>query len=192
VSVRTIHSFTHRTRTFRHWSVGVIFFAGVVITGYVSGAGGQTSNRAQPPAKDQGVRVVADSHQENLPPLPEVDYKVYPMDIMRPVYEFVARHGETARYIPCFCVCGERYGHRSLEDCYIRKRAVDGSIIWTDHAMGCMKCIDGGRRVKALYERGMPLDAIRRQIEKEFSTSKHRTLTPWPPGHDSGLLQAVH
>jgi hypothetical protein len=184
--IRTAWTSTSSSRVpqpIRRWSASAIVVAGVVtaIAGYISVAVGQTSDRKAVVPTTQGGIQVRDSQESKLPPLPDPDYKVYPMDVMRPVYHFVAQHADLVRYVPCFCVCGQRYGHRSLEDCYIRNRPPGGSVTWSDHSMGCMICIDVGRRVKTMYERGTPLDVIRHEIEEAFAASKHRTPTPWPP-----------
>lgn len=50
---------------------------------------------------------------------------------------FAVANGETLRYIPCYCGCGnERVGHKSNADCYVDQRFPDGRIIFRSHAAG--------------------------------------------------------
>ncbi len=55
----------------------------------------------------------------------------------REMYRYAAVNGETLRYIPCYCGCGnERVGHKSNADCYVAERFPDGRITFTSHAVG--------------------------------------------------------
>ena len=122
-----------------------------------------------------------DAARPPLPPIPDARDKVYETDVVRVLYEFVANNSQIARYMPCFCSCGQRHGHESVEACYIKKRGADGSVAWSDHAMQCTICMDVIRMAKQMHERGVPVDTIRRAVEKEYAGSERRTPTPWPP-----------
>jgi hypothetical protein len=50
-------------------------------------------------------------------------------------YRYAAEHGESLRYIPCFCGC-KNVGHRSNEDCYVTERHGDGRITFNSHSAG--------------------------------------------------------
>jgi hypothetical protein len=55
----------------------------------------------------------------------------------REMYRFAVANGETLRYIPCYCGCGNpRIGHKSNADCYVAERFPDGRITFTSHAVG--------------------------------------------------------
>ncbi len=55
----------------------------------------------------------------------------------REMYRFAGANGETLRYIPCYCGCGNpRVGHKSNADCYVAERFPDGRITFTTHAAG--------------------------------------------------------
>lgn len=73
--------------------------------------------------------------QQTLPPLPLIPRMVRPMRIVRPVYEFAARHPEVLDYVPCFCGC-EKSGHRSNVDCFVASRDGEGRVTaWDRHGM---------------------------------------------------------
>lgn len=75
-----------------------------------------------------------------LETLPRGQFPAYLKDASpkaREMYRFAAANGETLRYIPCFCGCGnERVGHKSNADCYVTERFFDGRITFTSHAAG--------------------------------------------------------
>ena len=50
-------------------------------------------------------------------------------------YRYAAEHGESLRYIPCFCGC-KNIGHRHNEDCYVTERHPDGRITFNSHSAG--------------------------------------------------------
>jgi len=71
-----------------------------------------------------------------LPPLPFVTYAPpRPIDVVRSVYEFAARHPEVLRYVPCYCGC-ETNGHASNDDCFVASRDAEGRVSWDDHGFG--------------------------------------------------------
>lgn len=71
-----------------------------------------------------------------LPPLPFVPYPPpRPIDVVRSVYEFAARHPEVLRYVPCYCGC-ENNGHVANDDCFVASRDAEGRVSWDDHGFG--------------------------------------------------------
>ena len=48
---------------------------------------------------------------------------------VRTLYEFQITNGETMRYMPCFCGCGNDAGHRNNRDCYVQSVGADGSVV---------------------------------------------------------------
>jgi hypothetical protein len=48
------------------------------------------------------------------------------------VYRYAVGHGETLRYIPCFCGCA-RLGHRHNGECYVAERLPGVHITFTNH-----------------------------------------------------------
>ncbi len=96
---------------------------GVVGTGWAASAGGWRA-----PSGDW------------LETLPRGQFPAYLKDASpkaREMYRFAAANGETLRFIPCYCGCGnERIGHKSNADCYVAERFFDGRITFTSHAAG--------------------------------------------------------
>lgn len=163
----------------QRWAAAIailaIFCAGI--------AGGQTAGKGEKSeAKAARGKAGRKDAPDKYPPLPDPEDRVLPLEASRPVYYFVAEHPELVKYIPCYCVCGQKYGHKSVEDCYIRERTVDGGVVWSDHSMACLICISVGQRAKEMLDRGASAAEIRRKIDEVFAGSKHRTPTPQPPG----------
>ncbi len=73
--------------------------------------------------------------QPSLPPLPLGGTLAGPVQVVRAVYEFAARHPEVLRYVPCFCGC-EQDGHRANEDCFVASRDSEGRVTaWDRHGL---------------------------------------------------------
>ena len=43
-------------------------------------------------------------------------------------YAFVADHPDLSLHLPCFCGCGQREGHTSLDSCFVRRRDEAGAV----------------------------------------------------------------
>ena len=116
-----------------------------------------------------------------LPPLNTAGYALArPLGITRAVYEFVARHPEVSRHVPCYCGC-EADGHRNNENCFIGARDGAGNVTsWDTHGFGCAICVDVARESMQLYNSGADPMSIRAAIEKKW-TPQYRTKTPTPP-----------
>ena len=57
-----------------------------------------------------------------MPPLPVTPFAAArPMEIVRAVYVFAAKHPEVLSKVPCFCGCENR-GHRHNDDCFVAAR----------------------------------------------------------------------
>ena len=70
-----------------------------------------------------------------LPPIPVSFYApARPMEIVRAVYTFAARHPEVLHYVPCFCGC-QNSGHKDNDDCFIQSRDASGRPTWEPHGM---------------------------------------------------------
>lgn len=116
-----------------------------------------------------------------LPPLNTAGYALArPLALTRSVYEFVARHPEVSRYVPCYCGC-EADGHKANESCFIGARDAAGNVTaWDTHGFGCAICLDVGKESMQLFNSGADPAAIRAAIEKKW-TATHSTHTPTPP-----------
>jgi hypothetical protein len=70
-----------------------------------------------------------------LPPLPAMDFPPpRPLEVMRAVFTFAARHPEVLHYVPCFCGC-QQQGHKDNDDCFIAGREPNGRPRWEPHGM---------------------------------------------------------
>jgi hypothetical protein len=120
------------------------------------------------------------AHTGPLPPLPPVSYAPSrPMEIVRQVYEFAARHPEVLQYVPCYCGC-ERAGHNGNHDCFVKRRAANGAVTeWDSHGIGCAICLDVGRDAMLLYNSGARAPQIRAAIDQKYG-SHFPSSTPTP------------
>jgi hypothetical protein len=73
----------------------------------------------------------------DIPPLPAVPFPAArPMEIVRAVYVFAARHPEVLSHVPCFCGCESR-GHKHNDDCFVAQRDFKGRPTkWEPHGVG--------------------------------------------------------
>lgn len=73
----------------------------------------------------------------DIPPLPIVGFAPpRPMEVVRAVFVFAAKHPEVLSHIPCFCGC-QGMGHRNNDDCFVKRRdARERPIAWEPHGMG--------------------------------------------------------
>ena len=118
-----------------------------------------------------------------FPPLPMIEDPVASAESLRRTYEFVGERSEISRFIPCFCTCGKKRGHRSIEDCYVKARGQSpDSIVWNDHAGECYICVEVADEARRLYLEGRGVREIRASIEQTFGSKlPNRTKTPEPP-----------
>jgi len=63
------------------------------------------------------------------PPLPNAGTPAQPVEQVRAMYAFTARHPEVMEYAPCYCGC-ESGGHQSARDCFVKGRTADGKPQW--------------------------------------------------------------
>jgi len=142
----------------------------------------QSAPRSAPVAPAASTKSTAPG-QGPMPPLNMTGYALArPAGITRTVYEFVARHPEVSRYVPCFCGC-EHDGHRSNESCFVAARDTSGNVTqWDTHGFGCAVCVDVARETMQLYNSGADVQSIRSAIEKKWAPQyPSKTPTPMPP-----------
>jgi Protein of unknown function with PCYCGC motif len=72
-----------------------------------------------------------------IPPLPVTPFApARPMEVVRAVYAFAARHPEVLSHVPCFCGCESR-GHQHNDDCFVAARDARGRpTAWEPHGVG--------------------------------------------------------
>lgn len=63
------------------------------------------------------------------PPLPNAGTPAKPIEQVRAMYAFAARHAEVLEYAPCYCGC-ESGGHENVHDCFVKGRDANGKPQW--------------------------------------------------------------
>jgi hypothetical protein len=135
--------------------------AAAVLTAALAGCSSPSASPAQtppsqpqaaPPAQQPGARETAPSSTQtginapqhpieltdaDIPPLPMTPFApARPMEVVRAVYAFAARHPEVLSHVPCFCGCESR-GHRHNDDCFVAARDPRGRpTAWEPHGVG--------------------------------------------------------
>jgi len=87
-------------------------------------ASGATST---PQMTEQELKDIAWDPQ--WPPLPNAGKPAQPIEQVRAMYAFAARHPEVMQYAPCYCGC-EAQGHESALDCFVKGRDATGEPQW--------------------------------------------------------------
>jgi hypothetical protein len=129
----------------------------VSLTACGSGAPSSSADQAQPPAPAPAAsatpapadppaavpRPTGEWHEpvaltdSEIPPLPVTPFAPSrPIEVVRAVYTFAARHPEVLSRVPCFCGCESR-GHRHNDDCFVAARDARGRpTAWEPHGIG--------------------------------------------------------
>ncbi len=92
--------------------------------------------------------------------------------VVSEAYRFAAANPDILSQIPCYCGCGGM-GHRSNYNCFWQN---DGSV--DTHALGCGICVDIAQDVRRGLAQGQSLQAIRLQIDADYSRFGPATDTP--------------
>lgn len=97
-------------------------------------------------------------------------------------YRFATENPGVLEYIPCFCDCGYRLLHTSVESCFIRSRSATNGldVVHDDHGASCSQCVDIVHEVRMLQEEGHSLSEIRHMIELTFGPTDRRRWTRTP------------
>jgi len=97
-------------------------------------------------------------------------------------YQGAVDHYDQYMYIPCYCGCAiYTHPHSGLNDCYIKERAADGSVTFTDHSLTCSQCQQGAEMTLAGLAENKPLKDVRADIFKALSYTGIWTDTPPVP-----------
>lgn len=83
-------------------------------------------------------------------------------------YRFALANPEATQNVPCFCGCGP-LGHANNYDCYVRAVSNDGKIIFDEHALGCVICIDITQDVMRMTGEGRAPPQIRQTIINAYT-----------------------
>jgi uncharacterized protein with PCYCGC motif len=88
------------------------------------------------PSSNDAVRAPKISDAE-IPDLPVTPFPAArPMEVVKAVYVFAAKHPEVLNQVPCFCGC-QNMGHRHNDDCFVKARDARGvPTAWEPHGVG--------------------------------------------------------
>lgn len=100
---------------------------------------------------------------------------VYSSSLSLDSYKAAIDLGDSLRYLPCYCGCGEASQHTSLHDCFFKK---DGTF--DDHASACDVCSQEAMDALAWQKGGSSLKDIRKQIDAKYKDYGTPTDTPNP------------
>jgi hypothetical protein len=100
---------------------------------------------------------------------------------VKQVYKLAAAHTELLQWIPCYCGCGSREGHRHNKDCFIKEIKATGEVVWDSHAAHCINCLEIAKEASLLEEQGKAKLEIRRYIDEKYKSAYAKpTPTPMP------------
>lgn len=117
------------------------------LTVYLAASAACNRTPAPPPAETQAAPAADASRNEtdtppaitdaDIPPLPATPFMTArPMEVVRAVYLFAAKHPEVLSKMPCFCGCQNR-GHKHNDDCFVAARDGRGRpTAWEPHGAG--------------------------------------------------------
>lgn len=83
-------------------------------------------------------------------------------------YRFAVANPEATKNVPCFCGCGP-LGHTSNYDCYVQTVSNGDKIIFDEHALGCVICIDITQDVMRMTGAGRAPSQIRQTIINTYT-----------------------
>src|SRR4051812_18300184 len=116
-------------------SGGLVACGSPARSGAPPSAASPASSSPSPPSADlQKPVILTDA---DIPPLPATPFApARPIEVVRAVYMFAARHPEVLSHVPCFCGCESR-GHRHNDDCFVASRDAKGRpTAWEPHGVG--------------------------------------------------------
>lgn len=98
-------------------------------------------------------------------------------------YEFAIHNGEITSYLPCFCGCGKREGHSSVDSCFVSRRDGRGRMVSLDsHAERCAVCVNVVLDSERMLIGGATLAEIRQAVDAKYGPEyPSKTDTPMPP-----------
>jgi hypothetical protein len=95
------------------------------------------------------------------------------------LYQGARDHSAEYSQIPCYCGCAiYQHPHSSLLSCFIKEKAADGSITWTDHSTSCNICTSVAEMTLAGLTQGTPLAQIRDLVHEKHKYTGVWTDTP--------------
>lgn len=101
-------------------------------------------------------------------PLEEMSMEVRtaPMDV-KTAYQFAAANPDVMKDIPCYCGC-DSLGHTSNYDCYVSNVNADGSIVFEEHGLNCLTCVNITQDVMKLLREGKSPGEARDYVNAKY------------------------
>lgn len=89
----------------------------------------RTAAQTQPTPQLTGQTLKDIAWDPAWPPLPNAGTPAQPIEQVRAMYAFAARHPEVLQYAPCYCGC-ESGGHQNVHDCFVKGSDASGKPQW--------------------------------------------------------------
>lgn len=83
-------------------------------------------------------------------------------------YEYALEKPELLKQIPCYCGCS-RFGHKNVEDCFVKKFKEDGRVVFEEHGANCGICYLTVLDSRTLLNEGKTLEEVRGFINEKYS-----------------------
>lgn len=87
---------------------------------------------------------------------------------VREAYQFAVANPDALRNVPCYCGC-VGMGHTDNYACYVQGTNADGTLIFDEHALNCLVCVDISHDVMRLSREGKSPATIRTFIVSNYS-----------------------
>ena len=95
------------------------------------------------------------------------------------LYQGALDKSEIYNQFPCYCGCAiYETSHTSLLSCYIKDKAADGAVTWTDHSTSCDICTGVAQMILDGTAQGTPLAQIREEVHAKYKYTGVWTDTP--------------
>ena len=95
-----------------------------------------------------------------------MEVRTAPMDV-KTAYQFAAANPDVMKDIPCYCGC-DSLGHTSNYDCYVSNVNADGSIVFEEHGLNCLTCVNITQDVMKLLREGKSPGEARDYVNAKY------------------------
>jgi len=108
-------------------------------------------------------------HEIQLAPLSELPAQMQnAAPRIREAYQFAVANPAALQNVPCYCGC-VGMGHNNNYACYIKEARADGTLVFDEHALNCLVCVDISQDVMRLSREGKSAPAIRSFVISNYS-----------------------
>lgn len=88
---------------------------------------------------------------------------------VREAYAYAVQNPDALQYVPCYCGCGEPFGHESVHDCFVHPDSMPGGpVVYDSHGANCGICVETVLSTKEMLSRGSSLEEVRRFVDARF------------------------